>query len=142
MKRLLILSLIFAANVACAAPNWTPDAATISRLESNIKPGDIPRSGPSTQYPSGHSPLIAEYARYYVGYTAHGRRMIRGELVIPATPGDTVILSGSKMKPVGIYVVGSEKDLPDILDGGCAVVHVIYAVETAHIVSLKCNGYA
>jgi hypothetical protein len=142
MKRLLILSLIFAANVACAAPNWTPDAATISRLESSIKPGDIPRSGPSTQYPSGHSPLIAEYARYYAGYTAEGHHMIRGELVMPAALGNVVILTGSKTKPVGIYVVGSEKDFPDILDGGCAVVHVIYAVETAHVVSLKCNGYA
>jgi hypothetical protein len=142
MKSLLFLSLIFIANVAGSASNWTPDLATINRLESSIKPGDIPRSGPSTQYPSGHSPLIAEYARYYAGYMAKGHRMIRGELVIPAAPGDIVVLTGSKMKPVGIYVVGSEKDLPDILDGGCAVVHVIYAVEPAHIVSLKCNGYA
>ena len=68
--------------------------------------------------------------------------MIRGELVIPAAASNVVILSGSKMKPVGIYVVGSEKDFPEIFDGGCTVVHVIYAVETAHVVSLKCNGYA
>ena len=134
MNRLLALSIIFAANVAGSAPNWTPDVASISRLESNIKPGDIPKWGASPQYPSGHSPVVADYARYYVGYTADGHRMIRGEMIAPAL--------GAKMKPIGIYVVGREKDIPVIFDGGCFAVHVVYAVETAHIVSLKCNGFA
>jgi hypothetical protein len=131
MNRLLALSIIFAANAVGSAPNWTPDAATISKLESSMKPGDIPKWGASAQYPSGHSPVVADYARYYVGYTANRHRMIRGELIVPMYPS---------IKPVGIYVVGSEKNIPVVLDGGCFAVQVVYAVETANIVSLRCSG--
>ena len=130
MKKLWIVQLILAAAFTTAlgaTPGWTPDAATISKLESSIKPGDIPKLG------DGHQPLVSEYARYYAPYMAGDHRMIRGELVIPI---------GSKMKPAGVYVVDSEKDFPHIFDGGCAIVHVVYDVETARLISLKCNGYA
>ena len=133
MKSFLILSLIFALTGAGSASDWTPDAATISKLESGIKPGDIPKWAASPEYPSGRYPVVADYARYYFGYTADGHRMIRGEWVTPW---------GSKMKPVGIYVVGSQKDFPVIFDGGCSVVNLVYAVESKRIVSLKCNGLA
>jgi hypothetical protein len=130
MKKRGIVQLILAAVVTTAlgaTPAWTPDAATISKLESNIKPEDIPK------FSDGHQPLVTEYARYYAPYMAGDHRMIRGELVIPI---------GSKMKPAGVYVVDGEKDFPHISDGGCAIVHVVYDVETARVVSLKCNGYA
>jgi hypothetical protein len=128
MKQSLILSLVFWMTIAGYAQHWTPDVATISKVESSIKPSDIPQ-----QYLPGHRPVIAEYARYYVGYTANNHRMIRGELIMPF---------GSRMKPAGTYVVGSEKDFPMIFDGGCAVMHVVYDVEAGHIVSLRCNGVA
>jgi hypothetical protein len=130
MKKIGMVQLILAAAVTTAlgaTPSWTPDTETISKLESNIKPGDIPKLG------SGHRPIVTEYARYYAPYMAGDHRMIRGELVIPI---------GSKMKLPGVYVVDSEKDFPHISDGGCAIVHVVYDVETARVVSLKCNGYA
>jgi hypothetical protein len=130
MKKIGIVQLILAAAVTTtlgATPGWTPDAATISKLESNIKPGDIPKLG------SGHRPIVTEYARYYAPYMAGDHRMIRGELVRPM---------GSNMKPAGIYVVDSEKDFPLIFDGGCSIVNLVYDVETARLVSLKCNGYA
>ena|SRR5271168_2896432 len=130
MKKIGIVQLILATAVTTAlgaTPGWTPDAATISKLESNIKPGDIPK------FSDGHLPIVTEYDRYYAPYMAADHRMIRGELVIPI---------GSKMKPAGVYVVDSEKDFPHISDGGCAIVHVVYDVETARVVSLKCNGYA
>jgi hypothetical protein len=130
MKKIGIVQLILAAAVTTAlgaTQSWTPDAATISKLESNIKPGDIPK------FSNGHRPIVTEYARYYAPYTAGNHRMIRGELVRPMA---------SNMKPAGIYVVGSEKDFPLIFDGGCSIVIVVYDVETARVVSLKCNGYA
>jgi hypothetical protein len=128
MKQSFILLLMFLIAIAGCAQNWTPDAATISKLESGIKPSDIP-----LQYLPGHRPVIAEYARYYFGYTANNHRMIRGELIIPF---------GSKMKPAGTYVVRSEKEFPMISDGGCAVMHMVYDVEAGHIMSLRCNGLA
>ena len=126
MRQSFILSLMFLMTIAGYAQNWTPDAATISKVESGIKPSDIPQ-----QYLPGHRPVIAGYARYYFGYTANNHRMIRGELIMPF---------GSKMKSAGIYVVASEKEFPMIFGGGCAVIHVVYDVEAGHIVSLRCNG--
>jgi hypothetical protein len=108
------------------AQDWTPDAAIISKLESDIKRSDIP-----LRYLSGHPPIIAQYARYYFGYKADNHRMIRGELILPF---------GSKMKPAGIYVVGSQREFPTIFDGGCAVMQVVYDVEAGRMVSLQCNG--
>ena len=104
------------------------DAAIISKLESNIKPSDIP-----LRYLPAHPPIIAQYARYYFGYKADNHRMIRGELILPFR---------SKMKPAGIYVVGSQREFPTIFDGGCAVIHVVYDVEAGHMISLQCNGDA
>ena len=77
--------------------------------------------------------MIAQYARYYFAYKANNRRMIRGELVRPFGP---------KMKPPGIYVVRSQKEFPIILDGGCAIMHLVYDVEADQIMSLQCNGDA
>jgi hypothetical protein len=127
MKMTRLIQLTIVANIlailGCATAIRTPDAATISKLESNI---EIPTFG------NEPPPTVSEYARYYAPYMAGDHRMIRGELVRPM---------GSR-KPAGIYVVGSEKDFPHIFDGGCSVVHVVYDVETASVVSLKCNGYA
>jgi hypothetical protein len=124
----LILSLMLLMANSGRAQNWTPDAAIISKVESDIKPSDIP-----LEYPTGHPPIIGHYARYYFGYIgANNHRMISGELVLP----------WSKMKAAGIYVVGSQREFPRISDGGCAVMHVVYDVEAGHMVSLQCNGLA
>ena len=128
LAQLIILSIVFlVANAGCAQ-HWIPDPSIISKLESAIKPSDIP-----PQYSPGHPPIIGQYARYYFGYKTNNRRMIIGELVRP---------SGPKMKPAGIYVVGSQREFPTIMDGGCFVMHLVYDVEAGQIVSLKCNGLA
>jgi hypothetical protein len=135
MRRVLVLpiALAFCVGVNACSQEWTPDAVTIAKLESSIREGDIPRWGSSTKYPSGPSPLVTEYARYYTADTANGQRVILGEFVIPF---------GSEEKPPGIYVVKSKKGMPRIVDGGCGIVHVVYAVETGRILSLRCNGVA
>jgi hypothetical protein len=132
MKRLAICTVIFATALvlqACAQA-WTPDADVIAKLESSIK---LPSLGVSTKYPSGRSPVITEYDRYYMGYTDHGQRMIRGEFVM--RPERTSV-------PTGIHLVPDLKKFPIVLDGGCAIVHIVYAVETARIMWVRCNGYA
>lgn len=127
-KRLLMLPLALLTSAMGCAQHWTPDAATIHKVESDIQTSDIP-----LPYSSGHRPVIAQYARYYSAYRANGHRMITGELVLP---------SGTKMKPAGIYMVVSKVQFPTIFDGGCAVMNVVYDVDAGHVVSLKCNGFA
>lgn len=123
--QILLASTIFA--TLAAAPSWTPDGVTIERLESSPRLKDLPK------WSNGHQPVIAEYERYYYAYLADGHRMIRGELVIP---------TGSKMKPPGVYLLSSEREFPMIFDGGCAIMHLVYSVEKAQLVSLTCNGNA
>jgi hypothetical protein len=132
MKILPILSLTLAVALGAQVPSqdWTPDSATIGKLESCIKKGDIPDWGRSTK---GHSPVIADYARYYTGYMADGQQMVAGEFIVP---------SGSNSKPAGVYVVRSRKDFPLIYDGGCSIVNIVYSVKLGKIVSLACNGVA
>ena len=130
MKNRWIFPLILVVGFAeqACSQNWQPDAGVISKLESSIKPGDIANSHP----PDGPHPL-STYARYYTADMVEGKRMIRGEFVLPM---------GSRGKPVGMYVVSSVRDFPVIFDGGCSVVNILYDIEAARIVSLKCNGYA
>jgi hypothetical protein len=127
-KRSLILLPVLLASSAGCAQSWTPDAAIISRLESSIKPGDIP-----LRYSPGHPPVIDQYARYYFGYMANNHKMIRSKFVLPFH---------SKMKPAGVYMVGSEREFPIVFDGGCGVMHVVYDVDASLVVSLRCNGDA
>ena len=110
------LALFAAITMSAPAQGWMPAAETIGRLESTIRPGDIPQWGKSEKYPNDHSPLVAEYARFYTGETVNGKRVILGEFVIPV---------GSKQKPPGIYIVRSKRDFPIISDGGCGIVHVV-----------------
>ena len=77
-KRLLMLPLALLTSAMGCAQHWTPDAATIHKVESDIQTSDIP-----LPYSSGHRPVIAQYARYYSAYRANGHRMITGELVLP-----------------------------------------------------------
>ena len=127
MRSLILLPVLLAPNSVCAQ-SWTPDVAIISKLETGIKPSDRP-----LRYSPGHLPVVGQYARYYFGYKANNHRMISGEFVFPF---------GTKMKPAGIYMVGSERGFPTIFDGGCSVIHVVYDVEEVRMVSLQCNGVA
>jgi hypothetical protein len=132
-NKFLGVILTLGLGVEAWSQSWTPDSATIAKLESSIHEGDIPRWGSSTRYPSGHSPRVTEYARYSAGDIVDGQKVVLGEFVIP---------EGSKEKPPGIYIVQSKKGIPMIFDGGCGVVHVVYAVEAGRILSLRCNGLA
>jgi len=128
MKQAPLLPLMFLIAFSSRAQNWTPDAALISKVEAGIKSDGI-----SPRYPEGHPLAIDKYARYYLGYTANSHRMIRGRFIIPF---------GTKMKPAGVYFVGSQKEFPVVFDGGCSVMNLVYDVEAEHVISLRCNGFA
>jgi hypothetical protein len=130
MKSQWIFPVILVACIAeqACSQNWKPDDAVISKLESSIKLGDIANSHPTD------APLaLSDYARYYTTDIVEGRQMIRGEFVRPYGPPS---------KPAGIYVVSKKRDFPLTFHGGCSVMNVLYDVEAARIVTLKCNGYA
>ncbi len=120
------LAVTIVATLA-ATPSWTPDRATIDKLEASPRLNDL------LKFSNGRQPIVAEYERYYYPYLVDGHRMIRGEFVVPF---------GSKMKPAGVYIVSSEKEFPIIFDGGCGIVNLVYDVEKAQLVSLACNGLA
>lgn len=123
----MLFPVLLVTHSGCALQSAL-EAAVITKLERSITTSDMPR-----QYLAGQPPVITTYARYYFGYLANGRKMIRGEFVVPF---------GSGMKPAGVYMVKDATDFPIIDDGGCAVMQVVYDVEAEHIVSLKCNGLA
>ena len=125
---LIVLGTCIAGSIHAQSSVWTPDTLLISKLEATIQPGDFPKWGYV-----GHPPIATDYVRYYTGTMTHGHRMISGEWVL---------LHITDKKRAGIYVVRSEKDFPIVYDGSCGIVHVVYSVETGHLVSLTCNGRA
>jgi hypothetical protein len=127
---LLLLSLVMP---ACAGAQktedsrpWTPDAATIGKLEVSIKRGDIP------QWAHGHVPVVTDYDRYYAGGSKNGESVVLGEFIAA-----DISFAGA-----GIHVVRDKKDLPIIFDGGCGVVNIVYSVKLGRVTSLVCNGRA
>ena len=114
--------------IAADPSTWTPDAASIQRLEASIHPGDYPKWGYA-----GSPPNLAGYSRYYAGYKRDGHRMLAGEFVELTIEGE---------KPAGIHIVATPKNFPVIYDGGCSVINVLYDVDAARLVSLTCNGRA
>jgi hypothetical protein len=111
-----------------SAQAWSPDMPTIQRLESNIHPNDFPKWGYA-----GQPPALAAYARFYAGYRKDGHRLIAGEFVLA---------EWADHKPAGVYVVASQENFPEIMDGSCGVIHVLYDSDTARMISLTCNGRA
>lgn len=69
---------------------------------------------------------LGQYDRYYI---------LNGDAFIA-----TYIRSSDSTGSV--YVVGSRQDIPDLLDGGCQVVHVSGKVSTPENASTFCNGVA
>jgi hypothetical protein len=128
LKRLLALVAVVALGTSLPAfsQNWVPDAGTIAKLESSIKPGAIPHWG------NAHSPIVTDYSRYYAGAMLKGERVVLGEFV-------AADIENSKAT---IHIVRSSKEFPVISDGSCSIVNVVYAVKSGEIVSLVCNGRA
>jgi hypothetical protein len=117
--RLAALAVALTSFAACNsghAENWTPDPALIQRIEKQLV------------LPPGTKPLEA-YTRYYWG-TASGERRILG--------GTFLYRFG---EAAGVRN-GSEADVPQIKDGGCAVVHLEYDIQDGRTVSIFCNGEA
>ena len=118
----LALACVFVLAVTAASPVpfWTPGAAQISRLEAVAKP-------------VGEMAALSKYDRDYAGTTVAGHKVIEGRWVqrnwntTPQTPNPKIV---------------PFTDLPEIDDGGCSVVTVMYDVKADKIVLLKCNGFA
>ncbi|MBQ1559625.1 MULTISPECIES: hypothetical protein [Caulobacter] len=92
-----------------------PGRDQVVQLEAQVKP------------PRGYR--LDQYDRSYSGTFMSGRKIIEGRWV-------QVDLPGQKPK---VEIVPYHQ-LPDIADGGCAVVTVYYDVATAKVAGVACNG--
>src|SRR3954462_7907874 len=95
-------------------PYWTPDAATIAKLEAQLKIESWPDQN-QAGYP------LTQYDRYYAGVTVRGRRMVRGKLIVPPNREDH--------PKTGIHIT-AVKYLPQLHGGGCANVSVVYSLDS------------
>jgi hypothetical protein len=95
-------------------PYWTPDAATIARLESGLK--ILPPLGA----PQRATYALAQYDRYYAGVTDRGQRKVIGRLIVPPNREDN--------PKTGIHIT-EMKYMPQLRGGGCANVSVTYVVD-------------
>src|SRR5690242_101447 len=101
---LLIASSAGAQVYQSEEPHCTPDAATIAKLEAQLKIDNWPGEK-QANYP------LKQYDRYYAGVTVRGRRMVRGVLIVPPNREDH--------PKTGIHITGA-KNLPRLHGGGCA----------------------
>ncbi len=121
----IILAVVFASLATIAAqaaptdtPFWTPDQATILRVEKMVSMP--PRTEP-----------LQSYSRYYAGITVKGRSVIHGRMVTRRVVD----------KPADIYIV-PENQFPGVRDGGCSVINFFYDLAEDSLTSLECNGDA
>ena len=118
------MAFILTAAVAQADPGdtpfWMPDMASVTKIEQTVI------------MPKGVQKPLEAYGRYYAGITKNGRRMIRGEFVMPQMND----------KFPRIYLTQNEDDLPAIEDGGCGVINLYYDIEMQKITAIACNGEA
>ena len=115
------LALTFtAAIVYSSEESWTPSQQDVARLEAKIR-----------ALPPTASPLF-RYARYYAGVRENGHRVIIGRALL----GDLV---DSKLP--GVYIV-DRGQMPEILDGGCAILSVEFDLSSGAMDGPRCNGVA
>ena len=93
---------------------WTPHRTLIARFEARFV------------MPQGADRLAA-YQRDYAGTVQNGRRVVLGLLTRGGRPGVRII---------------SIHDLPEIEDGGCALIDVEYDVAADRLTPLRCHGMA
>jgi hypothetical protein len=117
-----VLAISFA-STPIYAKVWSPDLPTIQKLEAEIQAGNSLNSSRTQQ--------LAEYTRYYAGYTEKSRRLIVGEFVHPVR---------SNEKPTGIHLVRTREEFPQIEGGGCTVITVICDAGSSKVLSMQCNG--
>ncbi|MFZ3287823.1 MAG: hypothetical protein WA191_13360 [Telluria sp.] len=92
---------------------WKPTSQQITSVEANLV---LPRGA----YP------LSSYVRYYAGEIANQKRLVKGVFLYKAVPGR-------------LEIVESER-LPQVFDGGCSVVNLLYAVDEQRVISIFCQG--
>jgi len=128
MKKPLLLAGLLTISLASApvhAQDWSPEMATINKIEATVHSDGHPRRG-------GKVHELSDYARYYTGYTKGGHRMIAGEFVAQQIAREKA----------GVYIVANRRKFPVIFDGGCGIVNLVYDADTSKLLSFECNGEA
>lgn len=119
----LLLSQANAQPVPISAneePYWTPDKATIEKLEGRV---EMPVFFGQRSYSKD------QYNRFYAGVTINGKRVVRGKWIVPPNREDFI--------PTGTHIIDIE-DMPSLPGGGCANVSVMYTVDL-NLASASCG---
>jgi len=92
---------------------WKPTFQQITSVESNLV------------LPQGAYPL-SSYVRYYAGEIANQKRFVKGVFLYKTVPGRVEIVESDR--------------LPQVFDGGCSVVNLVYSVDEQRVISIFCQG--
>lgn len=111
--------LIASAMAAAKTTGQTVALETIATMESRVP------------MPRGAAELNA-YDRYYALDRADGRELVRGVFLRRDVFGDVDRAGMTPAPGIENAYRGLADDLPVIADGGCAVVYVVFNVETGH----------
>ncbi len=130
---LSVLNAMTAHAADSELPYWKPGKRIIAKLDFAFRNSSTWRGAP---------PVFDNYYRYYAGVTIKGRRMIRAEFT--EFPNSTKIVNNEiefYQDGPAVQVVPVDK-FPNIFDGGCGVVNMLYDVDADRMVWQRCNGVA
>ncbi len=121
LSGLIVAVLAFggpAAHSAPVAPLFATSTLTVQQIESIESSLTMPFRG---------RPL-SDYERFYAVDDSSGKPVLVGVFV-------------ASHDKAGIKIVEHNK-LPLILDGGCSIINVRYALDEKRMISIQCNGVA
>lgn len=135
MRKLLTLvigsAMIWSSSLLAADGDWKPNDNDIAKLESHMRLADA--ENPERAVPP--EPL-AKYDRYYLGVTMSGRRMIQGILIVEP------LRAWIRLGKTSNAEVVDRRHFPEVYDGGCGVVNLLYDPLGGRMVWIRCNGLA
>lgn len=103
---------------------------------TEIHPVDRKHIESTVAMPEGAAPLD-KYHRYYIASRFEGRDIIMAQYHL----GDHYLTGAIEIEGLEqAYRVTDRQGLPEILDGGCSVVVLIFDTELESIDSVGCNG--
>jgi hypothetical protein len=135
MKKILALSIImttFVIPYVAAETTWTPDPATIQKLELAVGKAE----GGSFQDVAVN---IESYARYYAGTIEEGHRVVHGVFINADLQHLSALYRRGDAYSAGIHIV-SRGQLPSVADGGCSIINVNYDADSRQLVSIHCHN--
>lgn len=110
---------------AKSAGDWTPSREQVTFIEKKIQ---LPQEAPAP---------LSKYERYYTGVTEDNKRLVYAELVFVDLLGANNTAAGG-----GHAHIVTQREIPEIKDGGCGVVIFYFDLARTSRPSMYCNANA